>query len=69
MFWKLLHQLYPTECSVSGGAPIPETFGTDHDQEFVFNTAISENTLATSLDSDIEPPYMIIFPSWAKYNN
>ncbi|CAG8805728.1 34853_t:CDS:1, partial [Gigaspora margarita] len=47
-----------------GGALIPETLGTDHVQEFVFNTTISENTLATlPVLSSVEPPYMIIFPS------
>ncbi|CAG8531612.1 27885_t:CDS:2 [Gigaspora margarita] len=40
-----------------------------HAQEFVFNTAISENTLATLPELNVEPPYMIIFPSWAENNN
>jgi len=55
---------------VSGGALVPETLGTDHAQEFVFNTAISENTVTGWPELFCnEPPYMIIFPSWAKNNN
>ncbi|CAG8577860.1 35951_t:CDS:2 [Gigaspora margarita] len=58
------------KCCVSGGALVPETLGTNHTQEFVFNTAISENTVAGWPElSCNEPPYMIIFPSWAKNNN
>ncbi|CAG8839179.1 747_t:CDS:1, partial [Gigaspora margarita] len=40
-----------------GGALVPETLGTDHTQEFVFNTAILENTVAGLPEPPInEPP-------------